>query len=356
MSATVEEKKDGTWKPSRSYERKDFSSDQTIRWCPGCGDYSILAQMQRVMPEICEELSLAKENIVFVSGIGCSSRFPYYMNNYGFHTIHGRAPTIATGLRVSRPDLQVWVVTGDGDGLSIGGNHLIHCLRRNIDVKILLFNNRIYGLTKGQYSPTSEMGKKTKSSPFGTVEKPINPLSVAIASKASFIARAVDSDATNLRDILLKAARHRGSTFVEILQNCNVFNDGAYSSFTDKAVKHDRLLYLEDKKPMVFGKDADKAISLRRAGSGILEPEIVNVNSVDESEILVHDESSPGTALAFLLAQLDEEDFPVPLGVFRNISKPLYGELLDDQIEQATNTLGKGDFLKHLRSGEIWTV
>ncbi len=356
MGAKVGSAEAAVLKPGKPYNKKDFTSDQNIRWCPGCGDYSILAQMQRVMPEICEELNMPKENIVFVSGIGCSSRFPYYMNNYGFHTIHGRAPTIATGLRVSRPDLQVWVVTGDGDGLSIGGNHLMHCLRRNIDVKILLFNNRIYGLTKGQYSPTSEMGKKTKSSPFGSLEKPINPLSIAIASKASFIARAVDTDATNLREILLQTARHRGSAFVEILQNCNVFNDKAFASYTDKAVKDDRLLYLKDKEPLIFGKDKDKAISMRRATSGILEPEIVNVKDVDESEILIHDESSTSTALAYLLAQLDETDFPVPLGVFRNISKPLYGELLDDQIEEATNKLGKGDFFKHLRSGDIWTV
>jgi len=356
MSTNVESIHAAKLKPVKSYNKKDFTSDQSIRWCPGCGDYSILAQMQRVMPEICEELNIRKENIVFVSGIGCSSRFPYYMNNYGFHTIHGRAPTIATGLRVSRPDLQVWVITGDGDGLSIGGNHLMHCLRRNIDVKILLFNNRIYGLTKGQYSPTSEMGKKTKSSPFGTIEKPINPLSIAIASKASFIARAVDTDAGNLRNVLLQTARHRGSAFVEILQNCNVFNDNAFASFTDKSVKEDRMLYLKDKEPLIFGKDREKAISMRRAKSGIFEPEIVNVKDVDESEILVHDETSPGTALAFLLAQLDETEFPVPLGVFRKISKPLYGELLDDQIEEATKKLGKGDFFKHLRSGDIWTV
>ena len=341
---------------TKSYTKKDFISDQNIRWCPGCGDYSILSQMQRVMPEICEELKMPKENIVFVSGIGCSSRFPYYMNNYGFHTIHGRAPTIATGLRVSRPDLQVWVITGDGDGLSIGGNHLMHCLRRNIDVKILLFNNRIYGLTKGQYSPTSEIGKKTKSSPFGSIEKPINPLSIAIASKASFIARAVDTDVTNLRDILLQTARHRGSAFVEILQNCNVFNDNAFSSYTDRSVKEDRMVYLKDKEPLIFGKERDKAITMRPASSGILEPQIVNVKDVDASTLLKHDESSTSTALSYLLAQLDEEEFPVPLGVFRNISKPLYGELLDDQIAEATKKLGKGDFFKHLRSGDIWTV
>ena len=341
---------------AKPYNKKDFTSDQTIRWCPGCGDYSILAQMQRVMPEICEEMNIPKENIVFVSGIGCSSRFPYYMNNYGFHTIHGRAPTIATGLRVSRPDLQVWVVTGDGDGLSIGGNHLMHCLRRNIDVKILLFNNRIYGLTKGQYSPTSEMGKKTKSSPFGTVEKPINPLSIAIASKASFIARAIDTDANNLRDILLKTARHRGSAFVEILQNCNVFNDKAFASFTDKSVKQDRLIYLKDKEPITFGKDNEKALAMVTGKSGLKEVGVVKVEDAEEGDILVHDESSPGTALAFLLAQLDEAEHPVPLGVFRNISKPLYGELLDDQISQATSKLGKGNFFEHLRSGDVWTV
>lgn len=356
MSANVESFPEQGKTRTDSYDRKDFTSDQTIRWCPGCGDYSILAQMQRVMPDICKELSIPKENIVFVSGIGCSSRFPYYMNNYGFHTIHGRAPTIATGLRTSRPDLQVWVVTGDGDGLSIGGNHLIHCLRRNIDVKILLFNNRIYGLTKGQYSPTSEMGKKTKSSPFGSVEKPINPLSIAVASKASFIARALDTDSKHLREILMRAARHRGSAFVEILQNCNVFNDGAFSAFTDKAVKSERLLYLEDKKPLIFGKDRDKALSMLRTSGGLTETGIVNVADVNENEILVHDESSPGTALAGLLAQLDETEFPVPLGVFREISKPLYGELLDDQIAQATENLGKGDFFKHLHSGDIWTV
>lgn len=356
MTAEAKPLASASAKEISSYSKKDFSSDQTIRWCPGCGDYSILAQMQRVMPEICQEMNLPRENIVFVSGIGCSSRFPYYMNNYGFHTIHGRAPTIASGLRVSRPDLQVWVITGDGDGLSIGGNHLMHALRRNIDLKIILFNNRIYGLTKGQYSPTSELGKKTKSSPFGTVEKPINPLSIAVASKASFIARAVDTDSAHLREVLLAAARHKGSTFVEVLQNCNVFNDGAFSSFTDKEVKAERLIYLKDKQPITFGKDNEKALSMFRTSGGLTETGIVNVKDVDESDLLIHDESSQSTALAFLLAQLDETKFPVPLGIFRNISKPLYGALLEDQIEQATSELGKGDFFKHLRSGDIWSV
>ncbi len=359
MSEIIDIQPETGLKAATSYNRKDFTSDQSIRWCPGCGDYSILAQMQRTMPEICKEMNLPKENVVFISGIGCSSRFPYYMNNYGFHTIHGRAPTIASGLRITRPDLQVWVITGDGDGLSIGGNHLMHCLRRNIDIKIILFNNEIYGLTKGQYSPTSKMGKKTKSSPFGTVEKPINPLSIAIASKASFVARAIDTDSNHLRKILLRMARHRGSAFLEVLQNCNVFNDGAFKDFTHKDVKSDRTVYLRHGEPIIFGKHNDKAISLRGGASGLLEPEVINAGEVDKTEILVHDETSSGTAgtaLAFLLAQLELPEYPVPLGVFRSIGKPLYGELLEDQIEQAQNKLGKGDFFKHLHDGDIWKV
>ena len=359
MARVIDIQADPEFNTAPAYERKDFTSDQTIRWCPGCGDYSILAQMQRTMPEICRELNLPRENIVFISGIGCSSRFPYYMNNYGFHTIHGRAPTIASGLRITRPDLQVWVITGDGDGLSIGGNHLMHCLRRNIDVKIVLFNNRIYGLTKGQYSPTSEMGKKTKSSPFGTVEKPINPLSIAIASKAGFVARAIDTDSSHLRKMLLRMAKHRGSAFMEVLQNCNVFNDGAFRDFTHKDVKSDRTVYLHHGEPIIFGKNSDKAISLRGGASGSMEPEVIDVNESNRSEILVHDEAASGTAgsaLAFLLAQLEVPEFPVPLGVFRSIDKPLYGELLDDQIVQAKNQLGRGDFFKHLHSGDTWKV
>ncbi|MBI2969573.1 MAG: 2-oxoacid:ferredoxin oxidoreductase subunit beta [Gammaproteobacteria bacterium] len=338
------------------YSRGDFVSDQTIRWCPGCGDYSILAQMQRVMPEICREMNLPRENVVFVSGIGCSSRFPYYMNTYGFHTIHGRAPTVATGLKVSRQDLQVWVITGDGDGLSIGGNHLIHCLRRNIDLKILLFNNRIYGLTKGQYSPTSELGKKTKSSPLGTVEEPINPLSIAIAAEASFVARAIDTDTGHLREILLRAARHRGSAFVEILQNCNVFNDGAFATFTDKAVRDDRTVYLRHGEPLILGGKRDKALTLRRGASGLLQPEIVQVADLDPSEILVHDERAQSSALAFLLAQMDAPEFPVPLGVFRSLERPLYGQMLNAQVDSAVRERGRGDFFAHLHAGDTWEV
>lgn len=339
----------------KEYTRKDFSSEQEIRWCPGCGDYSILAQVQRVMPEICAEMSLKKENIVFISGIGCSSRFPYYMNNFGFHTIHGRAPTIASGLRLTRPDLQVWVITGDGDGLSIGGNHLIHCLRRNIDLKILLFNNRIYGLTKGQYSPTSEIGKKTKSSPQGTVEEPINPLSLAIASEATFVARAIATEGVQMRDVLLRAARHRGSSFIEIFQNCNVFNDGAFDSFATKKNQDENTVFLEHGKPVIFGKDRKKAISIR-SDHGSLEPHIVNVGDVDPADILVHDETSPNAALSYLLSQLDTPEFPVPLGVFREINRPLYGESLDEQIKLAQKNLGKGNFREYLRAGETWTV
>lgn len=337
------------------YTRKDFSSDQEVRWCPGCGDYSILAQVQRVMPEICADMNLKKENIVFVSGIGCSSRFPYYMNNYGFHTIHGRAPTIATGLKVTRPELQVWVITGDGDGLSIGGNHLIHCLRRNIDVKILLFNNRIYGLTKGQYSPTSEFGKKTKSSPLGTVERPMNPISVAIASEATFIARAIATEGAQMRDVLMRAARHKGTAFIEVFQNCNVFNDGAFDSFADKKNQLEYTVSLQHGKPVIFGKDGQKAIAIR-SGHGSIEPQVVNVADVDPSEILIHDEASPNPALPYLLAQLETPEFPVPLGVFRAISRPVYGDMLEEQVKSAQQNQGKGDLKKHLRAGETWKV
>src|SRR6266481_6611277 len=248
--------------------RKDFITDQEVRWCPGCGDYAILAAVQKTMPEF----GIAPENTVFISGIGCSSRFPYYMNTYGFHTIHGRAPAFATGLKISRPDLDVWVVTGDGDGLSIGGNHLIHVLRRNVDLKILLFNNKIYGLTKGQYSPTSEVGKVTKSTPAGSVDFPFNPITVALGAEASFVARSVDVETRHLQDIVRRAHEHRGTSFVEILQNCNVFNDGAFADVTEKATKADSTLVLEHGKPLLFGKNHDKGIRLRD-----FQPEVVHL-------------------------------------------------------------------------------
>jgi 2-oxoglutarate ferredoxin oxidoreductase subunit beta len=271
-------------KEIEEYDRKSFTSDQIVRWCPGCGDYSILAQMQKTMPAICQEQGIPRENVAVVSGIGCSSRFPYYMNTYGFHSIHGRAPTFASGLKISRPELQVWVVTGDGDALSIGGNHLIHALRRNIDLKILLFNNRIYGLTKGQYSPTSEQGKKTKSTPHGSVDYPINPLSLALAAEATFVARTIDADTKHLASILKRAALHKGSAFIEIYQNCNIFNDGAFKSFADKKVRDDRTIVLEHGQPMVFGKERDKGIRLDG-----LKPVVVDLaNGAEESSLLVH--------------------------------------------------------------------
>ena len=337
------------------YNRKDFSSDSDVRWCPGCGDYSILAQMQRVMPSICKELEIPRENITFISGIGCSSRFPYYMNTYGFHTIHGRAPTIATGLRLSRPDLQVWVITGDGDGLSIGANHLIHALRRNIDIKILLFNNRIYGLTKGQYSPTSELGKKTKSSPMGSMETPINPLYTAIVSEATFVARAIATDSRQLQDILIRAARHKGAAFIEILQNCNVFNDGAFDSFTDKNVRAERTVMLEHDKPLVFGKDNDKTFTLSPSSAG-LGIQIRNVNDVPDNERIIHNEKASHNYLVRLLVSLDEANYPVPLGVFRSIEKPRYGELLEDQIELAMEKQGRGKLMEHMHAADTWKV
>src|SRR3954467_9018302 len=272
----------------------DFASDQDIRWCPGCGDYSILAQTKKVLAK----MGVDRTKTVFISGIGCSSRFPYYMNTYGFHSIHGRAPTFATGLKLARPELNIWVVTGDGDGLSIGGNHLLHVIRRNVDVKILLFNNRIYGLTKGQYSPTSEQGKKTKSSPMGSPEFPIRPISIALAAEASFAARAIDVDVKHLEYVLERAARHVGTAFVEIYQNCNIFKDGAYEYATDKNTKTDTTLYLEHGKPLVFGKDGSKGIRLNGTNA-----EVVDLKTVKQDDLLIHDEKAP-SSLAFLLSRM----------------------------------------------------
>jgi 2-oxoglutarate ferredoxin oxidoreductase subunit beta len=329
--------------------RADFASDQTVRWCPGCGDYSILAQAQKVMPS----LGVPRENIVFISGIGCSSRFPYYMNTYGFHSIHGRAPTLATGLKISRPDLSIWVVTGDGDGLSIGGNHLLHAMRRNLDIKILLFNNRIYGLTKGQYSPTSEFGKKTKSSPFGTAEQPINPLGVALAAECTFVARSLDADPHHLTQVLERAARHKGTAFVEIYQNCNIFNDGAFDSFASRDVRSDRVLALEHGKPLVFGKARDRGIRLRG-----FHPEVVTLgrDGLTEKDLLVHDESPQEPALAYLLSRMTYPDYPVPLGVFYSAERPCLEQALEQQANQATAQFGAGSLDRLLHSGATWTV
>ncbi|MBN9493429.1 2-oxoacid:ferredoxin oxidoreductase subunit beta [bacterium] len=326
------------------YTRKDFVSDQEVRWCPGCGDYSILAQMQKMLPE----LHVKKENIVFISGIGCSSRFPYYVESYGFHSIHGRALTLATGLKTARPELSVFVITGDGDGLSIGGNHLLHAMRRNVDLNVVLFNNRIYGLTKGQYSPTSEFGKVTKSSPYGTTERPLNPTRIALAAGATFVARSLDRDTHHLEETLYKATQHKGISFVEVYQNCNIFNDGAFAAFADKEVRQDRMLYLEDGKPLRFGKNKEHGIRLNG-----FRPEIVENATTDEG-LLVHD-TKADSGLANILEGMDYPDFPVPIGVFRDIDAPSYEMLVEQQITDA-RAKGEGDFTALLHAGETWQV
>jgi len=327
--------------------KKDFQSDSDPRWCPGCGDYSILAQVQTVMPD----LGIPRENLVFISGIGCSSRFPYYMNTYGFHTIHGRAPAIATGLKTSRPDLSVWMVTGDGDALSIGGNHFIHLMRRNVDIKVLLFNNRIYGLTKGQYSPTSELSKKTKSTPMGSIDAPFNPLHVALGANASFVARSIDVDPQHLRATLKRAAAHKGTAFIEIMQNCNVFNDGAWDHITDKKVKDDAQLRLEHGKPLVFAKGT-KGIRLNGFRAEVVT---LGENGVTEKDLLVHDEKAP-VSLSFLISELMAPHFPTPVGVFRDVDRPVHHELDQAQVQKATAEKGEGDLEKLLTSGDTWVM
>jgi 2-oxoglutarate ferredoxin oxidoreductase subunit beta len=327
----------------------DFASDQDVRWCPGCGDYSILMQTKKVLAK----MGVDRSKTVFVSGIGCSSRFPYYMNTYGMHSIHGRAPTFATGLKLARPELNIWMVTGDGDALSIGGNHFMHIIRRNVDVKILLFNNRIYGLTKSQYSPTSEQGKKTKSTPMGSPDMPIRPVSMAIAAEASFAARAIDVDVKHLEYVLERAARHVGTAFVEIYQNCNIFNDGAYDYATDKAVKADNTIYLEHGKPLVFGKDGTRGIRLND-----LNPEVVDVGEgkVNKDDLLMHDEKQAEPSLAFLLSRMRYPEFPEPLGVFRDVDQARYVDLVRKQNKAAVEKLGTGDLQKLVMGEETWTV
>ncbi|MFM2096143.1 MAG: hypothetical protein RIS70_3267 [Planctomycetota bacterium] len=326
----------------------DFASDQDIRWCPGCGDYSILAQMKKVMPT----LGIARENIVFVSGIGCSSRFPYYMNTYGIHSIHGRAPAIASGLKIARPDLQVWVITGDGDALSIGGNHFLHVIRRNPDLKIVMFNNRIYGLTKGQYSPTSPLGKVTKSSPMGALDSPLNPLSVAIGCEATFVARSIDVNIKHLGEVLKRAAEHKGTAFVEVYQNCNVFNDGAFDYATSKETKSDTVIEIEHGKPLIFGKNRDKGIRLNGT-----QPEIVELGKgIKEDDLLFHDEKSPEPTLAYLLSRMRYPDFPEPIGVLRAVERPLYEQEVQRQINEARGKRGEGDLNKLFNSSECWNI
>ncbi|MBI3252804.1 MAG: 2-oxoacid:ferredoxin oxidoreductase subunit beta [Candidatus Omnitrophica bacterium] len=330
------------------YSKEDFISGADVRWCPGCGDYAILSVMQKTLADV---TATARENHVFVSGIGCSSRFPYYMNTYGFHTIHGRAPAIATGLKCARPELTVWVVTGDGDGLSIGGNHLIHCLRRNVDLKIILVNNQIYGLTKGQYSPTSEKGKVTKSSPYGTIDYPIHPLCVAIAAEASFVARTVDSDPRHMGQILSRAYKHKGSAFVEIYQNCIIFNKDAFVPVTGRENRDDRAIYLENGKPLVFGKGGTKAIVMN--GLDLGETDLA---AAKKESLLIHNESDPSPAYAYLLTQMEYPRMPVPFGVFRAIEKPTYDGMLDEQAKWAREKKGTGNLRDVLYTEDVWTV
>ncbi len=332
------------------YTKKDFQTDQEIRWCPGCGDYAILAAVQAVFAE----LGVPREKFVFISGIGCSSRFPYYMNTFGFHTIHGRAPAIATGVKLVRPDLDVWVATGDGDSLSIGGNHTIHMLRRNVGLKVLMFNNKIYGLTKGQYSPTSEVGKKAKSTPFGSVDRPFSPLSLALGSEATFIARSVDVFQQHLKETLRKAAAHQGSAYIEILQNCNIFNDGAWETITEKEARSEQVVQLEHGKPLIFGKNRDKGIRL--VG---LDLEVVALgNGISEKDLLVHDEHNPNPVYAFALSRMDSmPGFPTPIGVLRALQGvPRYEDLIQQQIRDVIAKKGKGDLAKLLRAGDTWEL
>lgn len=330
-----------------TYTRKDFTSDQAVRWCPGCGDYAILAQTQKVFPD----LGRKKEDFVFISGIGCSSRFPYYMDTYGFHTIHGRAPAIASGVKISRPDLSVWVVTGDGDGLSIGGNHTIHMLRRNLDMNVMLFNNRIYGLTKGQYSPTSEVGKVTKSTPMGSLDIPFNPLSLALGAGSTFIARTIDKETKHLQEMITESYKHKGTSFMEIYQNCNIFNDGAFSSLTDRDTKADTVLWLEDGQPLVFGSEKSKGIRLD--GN---KPVVVEIGDKWSTEdLLVHDKSD--YVIASLLANMTYlPDFPDPVGIFYSIQSPTYEDMLSDQISDAIKHKPKASVQDILNSGDTWTV
>ena len=328
--------------------RKDWASDQEVRWCPGCGDYSILAAVQLALPD----MGVRREEVVFVSGIGCAARFPYYMDTYGMHTIHGRAPAIATGLAMARPDLHVFVVSGDGDALSIGGNHLIHALRRNVDLTILLFNNQIYGLTKGQYSPTSEVGKVTKSTPFGSIERPFNPVSIALAAEGTFVARTHDMDRAHMIEMITRAHAHKGTSIVEIYQNCNVFNDGAFEAITAKSVREDMLIELHHGEPIRFGPDGSRGVVLDGGGLRIAE-----VADVGEGALLVHDEAKADPSVQFMLSRLATGPHqPTPIGVFRAVERDDYGMQVDRQLAAAQARDGAGDLAALLRSGATWQV
>ena len=329
--------------------KKEYTSDQEVRWCPGCGDYAILAAVQSFLPE----LGLKRENIVCISGIGCAARFPYYLNTYGMHSIHGRAPAIATGLATARPDLSVWVMGGDGDFMSIGGNHLIHVLRRNVNLKLLMFNNRIYGLTKGQYSPTSEIGKVTKSTPAGSVDTPFNPVSLALGAEATFVARTIDSDRKHLTAVLRAASEHRGAAFVEILQNCNIFNDGAFDVLKKPETRDSAVIRLEQDEPIRFGADLQKGVRLSRHG-GL---EVIDVDESNERTLLVHDVAHQEPALAFMLSRLGNVDDGVtPIGIFRSVQRSSYDDQVNEQIREATAKTGPGDLAALLASGDTWRI
>lgn len=327
--------------------RKDFTSDQEVRWCPGCGDYAILAAVQKVFPE----LGVKKENFLVVSGIGCSSRFPYYMDTYGFHSIHGRAPAFATGAKLANPDLSVWIVTGDGDAMSIGGNHFIHVLRRNLDVNILMFNNRIYGLTKGQYSPTSELGKVTKSTPMGSLDHPFNPPSLALGSGATFVARTIDRDSKHLASIVKESHTHKGSSFVEIYQNCNIFNDGAFANLTDRETKMETRLVLEEGQPMIFGKDKDKGLILNGSQLSVLQ--LSDNKTVDD--VLVHNSSDKNMA-RLLSGMTYNGELPTPVGVIYKEDRPTYDDMMTAQLQSAVDSKGPGDLDTLIKGSNIWTV
>src|SRR6201996_8824803 len=336
-------------KATSPLKAKDFKSDQEVRWCPGCGDYAILAAFQAFLPE----LGVPRENVVVISGIGCSSRLPYYVDSYGMHSIHGRAPAIATGLTTSRPDLSVWVITGDGDALSIGGNHLIHALRRNVNINILLFNNRIYGLTKGQYSPTSERGKVTKSTPFGSLDHPFNPVSLALGADASFVARTIDSDRRHLTSVLRSAADHQGAAFIEIYQNCPIFNDDAFEPLKEASAADQRLIKLQDGEPIRFGPEGSRGLQFGRQGQ--LEP--VDVATADPESLLVHDAQRADPSYAFALSRLDSADFRhTPVGVFRKVEQPSYDQLMADQIAAAQARTGSGNLATLLAGNDTWEV
>jgi len=346
MSTALEAEKPAA---SLGYTKKDFVSDQDVRWCPGCGDYAILAQIQKVMPD----LGIPKEKIVFVSGIGCSSRFPYYMDTYGFHTIHGRAPAIATGLRLARPDLSIWVVTGDGDGLSIGGNHLIHALRRNVNLKILLFNNRVYGLTKGQFSPTSDLGQVTKSSPGGVVATPFSAPFLALGAQATFVARSVDTDMPHLQRMVTRVAEHKGAAFLEIFQNCPVYNDGAFESLKDRTRKSDVLLDLIHGEPLVYGKDRDRVVRLNPRTQSLYS---ARLGDDDGGVDLVHDEHAPSPVLASLLAQHPGPDMPTPIGIFRAVDAPSFDETTARMAQAEIDARGAGTLRDLLNAGDRWEL